>query len=453
MRLILLLLYIALSYVYPGELIPALAPYRITYLVGLAGLVVCALWLIRSQPAPLRTWQLWLLVAFTIALGLSRMIADRWLGAPLMALQRFGPSLAMFVLTVCAVDSIRKLSRVAAAMVLLSLLLVGQGVAAYHTGYRADLFLLDPATRDASADDSDDDDEGGRLAPDEDSGEFAEGDQTVRIRGLGVMHDPNDLAVGLVVALALVGAAWTPGARLRNTMLVIVPGLVFGYGVFLTHSRGGTLALLVTLGGTFARRLSRRTTIVLMIVLLAGVIALDFAGGRRLVTSADESASERIVAWTEGIEMLKTSPLFGIGYAQFLDYHTLTAHNAMVLCFAETGLIGYFFWLGLLVITVVQLHELTKIAGAEPIDRSIRKWAGSLQLAMAGFLTAAFFLSRTYIPLLYLVVGLSVALIQIARGENRPVWSPSLPQFGAIVLGCEAASLLAIYAVVKLHLM
>src|SRR5262245_26272523 len=95
MRLILLLLYIVVSYVYPGELIPALVPYRITYWVGLSGLAACALWLLRSKPAPLHTTQLWFLLAFTIALGLSRMLADRWLGAPLMAVQRFGPSLAM----------------------------------------------------------------------------------------------------------------------------------------------------------------------------------------------------------------------------------------------------------------------------------------------------------------------------------------------------------------------
>lgn len=457
MRLILLIVYIALSYVYPGELIPELAPYRITYLVGLVGLAICALWLLRSKPAPLHTWQLWLLVAFTLTLGVSRMIADRWLGAPVMAVQRFGPALAMFVLTVCAVDSIRKLSRVATAMVLLSLFLVVQCVAAYHAGYRADLFLLDRSVRDEEADDanSDDGDEGGQMSPAEnDFGDLAEGNQVIRIRGLGVMHDPNDLAVGLVVAVALLGAAWRPGARGRNICLVIVPGMFFCYGVYLTHSRGGTLALLVVLGGNFARRLSRRVTIAIMVVLLASVIVLDFAGGgRNLISPSDESASERIVAWTEGLEMLKSSPLFGVGYAQFLDYHTLTAHNAMVLCFAENGLIGYFFWLALLVMTLVQLHELTKHTGPEPLDRDIRRWAGSLQLATAGFLSAAFFLSRTYIPLLYLVVGLSVALIQIAREANRPLWSPSLPKFGAIVLGCEAASVLLIYVIVKLHLL
>ncbi len=79
-------------------------------------------------------------------------------------------------------------------------------------------------------------------------------------------------------------------------------------------------------------------------------MALDF-GGRSLSIELDESASERLVAWTEGLEMLKAQPILGVGYGQFLDHHTLTAHNSLVLCFAETGLLGCFFWVGLFVVT------------------------------------------------------------------------------------------------------
>ena len=364
----------------------------------------------------------------------------------------------MFILTVCSVDSLRRLRIVTTAIVLLSLILVFQGIAAYHFGYKETTFLYDPSTRGASTSASDDEpDEGGNLLPAESSesadDDDAESDQVVRIRGLGVLHDPNDLAAGLVVALALLGAGWVPGARLRNVLLVVAPGIAFGYGVFLTHSRGGTLALVVTLAGTFARRLKRQTTILVMIGLLGAVVAMDFAGGRKLLSPSDESASERITAWTEGLEMLKSSPILGIGYGQFFEYHTLTAHNSLVLCFAETGIVGYFSWLGLLVITFGQLHGLSSIAGEEPVDATLRNWAATLQLALLGFMTAAFFLSRTYIPMLYLVVGLSVALILIARQLNRPVWSPALPRLAAIVLGSEAASILVIYVVVKLRLM
>src|SRR5262245_19092306 len=93
-----LLLYITFSFIYPGEIVPALAPYRLTFIVGMAGLVVAALSLLVRRGELLTTPQLWCLIAFSAMLGVSRMVADRWLGAPIMAFQRFGPSLTMFVL-------------------------------------------------------------------------------------------------------------------------------------------------------------------------------------------------------------------------------------------------------------------------------------------------------------------------------------------------------------------
>jgi len=67
-------------------------------------------------------------------------------------------------------------------------------------------------------------------------------------------------------------------------------------------------------------------------------------------------------------------------------------------------------------------------------------------------MTAAFFLSRTFVPMLYLLIGLSVALVLIARQGDREVPLPDLPSLGAIVLACEVASIALIYIVVKLHL-
>src|SRR5689334_19921966 len=129
MPFILLLTYLGLSYVYPGEIFPALAPYKVTYWVGLTGLGVSALWLLVRR-APLALPQLWLLLAFAGTLGLSQALAEHWLGAPVSAIQRFGPSLTMFVLVVASVDTLRKLRVAVGCIVLLSLTLMVQGAAA-----------------------------------------------------------------------------------------------------------------------------------------------------------------------------------------------------------------------------------------------------------------------------------------------------------------------------------
>ena len=40
--------------------------------------------------------------------------------------------------------------------------------------------------------------------------------------------------------------------------------------------------------------------------------------------------------------MLKSHPLTGVGFDQYLEYHTRVAHNSFVETFAELGLIGAF---------------------------------------------------------------------------------------------------------------
>jgi O-antigen ligase/polysaccharide polymerase Wzy-like membrane protein len=455
MPFVIFIVYVLLSYVYPGEIFPALAPYRITYWVGLTGLGFATLWLIFKKSAPLTTVQLWFLVAFTVTSVISRMLAERWMGAVVPTLIQFGPSLAMFVLAICCIDSLRRLKIAAGWMVLLSLALVVQGVAAYHFGYKANMFLFDPVTRaeydpNAPAPDDPEGLEDVSYTPDD---QVSEGDENtaVRIRGLGLLHDPNDLALGLIMALPLLGAGWRRKANMRNLVFVILPAAALVYGLFLTRSRGGALALAVTLCFVVSRKVGRVSAALLFAVVIASGIASEFASGRQ-VSVSDESATGRVEAWTEGFEMLKAGPFLGAGFGQFLEHHELTAHNSFVLCFAETGLIGYFFWLGLLVITYVQLQSLAGLSEQRPIDRDIRQWARTLQSSMVGFLAAAFFLSRTFVPMLYLLLGLGVALIAIAQSVNSPVSRPSPFRLGTILVASEIGSILFIYVLVKVNL-
>jgi hypothetical protein len=86
---------------------------------------------------------LWALVCFTGVLGLSLVVADRWLGAPAVALQQFAPSLTTFLLAICSVTSLARLRIAAGCVIGLTLILTLQGAAAYHFGYRAQTLLID----------------------------------------------------------------------------------------------------------------------------------------------------------------------------------------------------------------------------------------------------------------------------------------------------------------------
>ena len=456
MPFLIFLIYVALVYVYPGEVFPSLAPYRITYWVGISGLGFAALWLTFKRSSAVATVQFWFLLIFTGILIVSRMLGEKWFGAVVPAMTQFGPSLAMFLLCIAAVDTIPKIRTTAVCVALLSVALAAQGIASYHFGYKTNMFLFDPITKaeySASVDEvqevspesiSDNRDEPDEL-------EYSAAYLMKRIRGLGLLHDPNDLALGLVMALPFVWAGWRNRAAMRNLLLILVPSGVLLYGLFLTRSRGGALAFLVTLCAAASRKIGRGPAVLLFVVLISGGFVINFTSGRAL-TTADEAVTGRFDAWSEGLQMLKSQPLLGVGYGLFIDHHDLTAHNSLVLCFAETGLIGYFFWFGLIVITFAQLQGLRRLPGNQPVDDQLRHWASTLQLSMIGFMTAAMFLSRTFVPMLYLLLGLSVALTIIARQAERPVWTLPFPRLGTLVLASEFASIVIIYMVVRLHL-
>lgn len=466
------LVYLVLTYIHPGQIVPALAPYRITYWVGMAGLVVAIASLFGKRAGLAASLQLWVLLIFTALTTLSLMIAERWMGAPLLILQRFGPSLTIFVLAMCSVTSLMRLRITAGCVIVLTTTLMLQGAAAYHFGYNARMFLFDRSTigepdddgtvvsADGRDDRGDRADRGDRDDQDEfDAIDYTPDDATdndapremPRIRALGFMHDPNDLAVGMVVALGLIAGAWRPSRQLPHVLLAAAAGALV-YGIYLTRSRGGALALVIVAWRFAARRVGPVPALVVLLALGAAVVAQDF-GGRALSTELDESASERIVAWTEGFEMLKMQPVLGVGYGRFGDFHTLTAHNSLVLCFAETGLVGCFFWVGLVVITMLELQglKLRPGSGHDTFDSTAKHYAEGLQLALIGFLTAAFFLSRTFVPTLYLIVGLSAALAAMARDEGTAVPLPALSELAMIVLACELGGIGVVYTMVKLH--
>src|ERR1019366_5026659 len=136
------LLYLAVMYLFPGELFPALVPYRITLWLGVLGLVISVLTLAPIGKLTIRALPIALVTGLVLSMMLSLMWAERWLGAPLHVMQVFGPALTLFLLAVWNVNSLRRLRITGAVLLLLAMVLVGQGVAAYHFGYMQDQFVF-----------------------------------------------------------------------------------------------------------------------------------------------------------------------------------------------------------------------------------------------------------------------------------------------------------------------
>lgn len=149
--------------------------------------------------------------------------------------------------------------------------------------------------------------------------------------------------------------------------------------------------------------------------------------------------------------MLKAHPLAGVGYRSFTEFNEKTAHNSFVLCFAKLGLVGYFFWLALSVITLLELRWVAAIEQETPFDGELRRWALAVEASLLVFLTAALFLSRTYVMTLYLLIAMGVAIVDVARRSQTALPRFPLLRWGAGVAALEITSIAFIYAVVRLR--
>ncbi len=234
-----------------------------------------------------------------------------------------------------------------------------------------------------------------------------------RINWIGIFNDPNDLALTFVIAIGIV-LAFSFGKIKIFLKIICIPLLaVLLFGLYLTNSRGGVLALLSTVSFYFIKR-SRK-------FLLGGIIAaifigaiLNFAPSRMSLLSAEEeSAAARIDMWYSGIQMVKESPFFGRGYGMFTEENPLTTHNSYMLVAAELGLVGLFFFMGLI---YASFKELNLIQKTDPV---LKPAALGLQSTLVGFCVAAFFLSRSYVILPYLLFALSGSMFHVTQQRNK----------------------------------
>jgi putative inorganic carbon (HCO3(-)) transporter len=466
MGFVLLFIYIVLTITGPAEVFRQLAPLRLAYWTGVLGLLCSAGFLMTRAGRYTRLPQFWSFLGLVCVMCVSTVWAERWLGASTKVLTSFSVPLTMFFLILLTVDTLKKMNWIAFAIAISAVLLSTQGMASYLTNWDAWRVLMVYADEGKGQDKINRDDlfqaaeaelvaQGDRQGLQElyavaKSAAIRSGDISVRIRGNGIMQDPNDLAMGLVTSLPFLWMAYRRGRRMRNLFCVWMPTALLITTMYYTRSRGGVIALLAVLGLMFSRRISRVKTIILVGILGVALIAAGATGGRS-ISGDDDSSEGRLSAWGQGFILFFSSPLLGIGYNRFTEYNEITAHNSYVLCFSELGLAGYFLWLLILVASLLQLSALKKTEGTDPAAESIRQWAGTLQLCFCGYLVAGFFLSRSYVYILYVLAALTGALTMLARREELTFEFPKIPEVMRLAASVEFASMFIIYVGIRLN--
>ena len=408
--------YVVVLYLRPQEYVAALqgVPVVPVLLLGASGM-----WLLL-QPKDFEAPQHGLMLMLALAISISVAMTGWGTGA-LMAFVAFVPTLLLFYVVATSVDSIQRFRQMALTMALVIVVIalhgIGQAQSADGVGWTGAKMIAG------------------------------------RITYLGLLNDPNDLSMVFLMTLPLMlYLARTTHSWLLGLGLWTGAGAVL-YAVYLCNSRGAVLGLGAMVFVYAVRRFGWVGSLLASPLLLVPFLLL--APSRVGDMSADESsAAGRLDAWYAGLEMLKAHPVFGVGTGMFIDHHELTAHNSFVLAFAEMGLVGYFFWLSLLVVTAVMLQRLLRLpAPADSAQAEIQPAAVALMYALVGTLVTAFFLSRTYVAFLYHLLALIVAVFGIARAQ----WPEQLPpvQFGELtpsILLLAVSSIAGIWVLTKVLL-
>lgn len=438
------LLYVTLTFLRPVEmLLPELAPYRPMLLLGVVALLMAIVRAAVKQESAARGVHFRLLLLLVLAIALSRLF-NGGVGDAVRSVNDFSASAILMVLALLNITSLRRLEATCVVVTVCMFLLALAAIAAYHVGFMAaDLVLLQNLGLGGTMADLE-----GLTAPAQDtSGKFM-----FRVRSVGFLNDPNDFAQALVMVLPLMWGLTQPGRWVRNAIVFLPLAGVMGYAIYLTHSRGAILGIGAMMLFGLRTVIGNVRTGILMGMAVAVFLASSFGGGRGF-SSQEESAADRIEAWATGLQMLQSYPIFGVGYRNFTEHHFLTAHNSFVLCFSELGLFGLFAWLALIVVT---FRGLTQVADRLPdgVGKTERRMAALLRASLLGFLTCAWFLSRTYQPGMYLLLAICIGAWHCgarAVAAAAPQQVLPVPRWGWHTVAACVASILATYGFVVMH--
>jgi O-antigen ligase len=395
---VLLAVFVIVLYTRPQDVVGALEPLRLAFLTGFGAAALHAMEAMRrGDPVVRIDRETRLLFAF-VALAAASVPLGLWPGGSVALLKdQLFKVVLVFVLIAHLADSAARIRA-----------LVGLLVAAGVYLALGSLYLL--ATGQATR-------------------------YLGRGQGLvgGMFKDPNDLALALVIMTALAGFQLLAARRMLVRALYGAAIVVMLAGVMATYSRGGLVALLAA-GAVGLRRVATRG----MAPAVFGVAALGLVGiavmpsgyserATSIVTQDGDTGSidARMTTLRHGLQIMAENPVVGVGIGNFRiaegEKHAGVgkwneAHNAFIQVGAEMGWAGLAVYLALAFCAVANARAAARAVAGDPGLSAI---AHGLETALVGFLVGALFLSQAYTWHFYILLGLTVALRQLAERHRR----------------------------------
>jgi O-antigen ligase len=263
-----------------------------------------------------------------------------------------------------------------------------------------------------------------------------------RARAFGTVNDPNYFGQLLLVLTPMAVWAALNGRTWRGKSFGVAAFLLLLAAIGLTFSRGAYLGAVVVLGvyAMYLRLDARYLLILPLIGALLYVAPPEFRArfgtlnevlpGNSAGAFADGSLQGRSVKAEVAITIAADNPIFGVGRGNYrLHYRDYIneiegagsnterdAHNLYLEVAAEQGIIGLAVFVGLLATVWGRLRKAELLFAAAD-ERRMTDLSVAVKVGFLGYLVTSLFLHGAYGYMLWLQVGMAVALVVIAQRE------------------------------------
>ncbi len=390
-------LYTFLNFLQPGILWPELAPYRPLLVISAIGAIVG---FFRNSIYPRSEAFLHPAFLYMVIFLMVQVLSLYYGGVDSMLVEiDFWSTYMLFVtISILLINDARSLERYVWGMIIGSMVVVFYGIYAVYASLPAAV--------------------GGRAG------------------AFGMYENHNDYSFIIIMVLPFIYMYWKSQASTSIRLLLMLFLLACVFGIFLSLSRGGMLALVVEVGliVIIAMDKKKRFRYLLMLSIL-GVAAISYQWAAREANQGDiytveDSEYSREELWKAGKNMVKEHPWLGVGSRRFGEFSqeygeishdniNKNAHNTYIEVIADSGLIGFVPFVLMFLSLIRELKSSATHFAQEPLGPILKATLISLYAIMF----RALFDAKAHDWSLYVlcVIGISCVILRrhIATVEHE----------------------------------
>jgi O-antigen ligase len=248
-------------------------------------------------------------------------------------------------------------------------------------------------------------------------------------------YDVNDLALLFVVTLPFAFFMLKESTKFQRLLLLAAIVLMV-VGIIKSASRGGFLGLVI-ISVFLLIRSSKQVRKYAILAILGGAIMFAMAAPAaywaRISTIFSlkndynmNLQTGRVMVWQNGLKMITTYPLTGVGINSFNIAHAgfsgtninISPHNSFLQIAAELGIPGLLLFLSIIFTSMIAARRVRRLIKEGKIPQELWWLAAAIEISFIGFIVSASLLTHAYSPIFCFLTGISASLVARYRAAE-----------------------------------